>query len=139
MKNLDPISHVMTANVLTVSIDQKLSTVRKMMAENQIHHIPVVNDRKLVGLISATDMLKLNIASAETCTESIDELIDKQYTIEQVMQKNLVTINIRDSMRKAAHILSNGLFHSLPVIDDDRNLIGIITSTDLIRYLAKSY
>ncbi|WP_347273882.1 CBS domain-containing protein [Candidatus Kuenenia sp.] len=139
MKNLDPISHVMTANVLTVSIDQKLSTVRKMMAENPIHHIPVVNDRKLVGLISATDMLKLNIASAETSTKSIDELIDQQYTIEQVMQKNLVTINIRDSMRKAAHILSNGLFHSLPVIDDDRSLIGIITSTDLIRYLAKSY
>lgn len=139
VKNLDPISHVMTANVLTVSIDQKLSTVRKMMAENQIHHIPVVNDRKLAGLISATDMLKLNIASAEMNTKSIDELIDQQYTIAQVMQKNLVTINIRDSMRKSAHILSNGLFHSLPVIDDDRNLIGIITSTDLIRYLAKSY
>ena len=139
VKNLDPISHVMTANVLTVSIDQKLSTVRKMMAENQIHHIPVINDRKLAGLISATDMLKLNIASAEMNTKSIDELIDQQYTIAQVMQKNLVTINIRDSMRKSAHILSNGLFHSLPVIDDDRNLIGIITSTDLIRYLAKSY
>src|SRR3990167_778558 len=139
VKNLDPISHVMTANVLTVSIDQKLSTVRKMMAENQIHHIPVVNDRKLAGLISATDMLKLNIASAEMNTKSIDELIDQQYTIAQVMQKNLVTVNIRDSMRKSAHILSNRLFHSLPVIDDDRNLIGIITSTDLIRYLAKSY
>ncbi|MCF6149725.1 MAG: CBS domain-containing protein [Candidatus Kuenenia sp.] len=139
MKNLDPISHVMTANLKTVSIDQKLSTVRKMMAENQIHHIPVVNDQKLAGLISATDILKLNIKFAETDNKSIDELMDQQYTVEQVMQKNLVTINIKDSVRKAAYLLSNGLFHSLPVIDDDRNLIGIITSTDLIKYLAKSY
>jgi CBS domain-containing protein len=53
------------------------------------------------------------------------------------MKKNLVTIEINDTLRKAAHLLSDGMFHSLPVIDKDNNLIGIITSTDLIRYLAE--
>ncbi len=109
MKQLDPISHVMTASLKTVQIHQKLSEVRRIFIENQLHHVPVVHDRKLVGLISTTDM----------------------------MQRNLVTIDINSTVRKAAHLLSDGVFHSLPVVDKDNNLVGIITSTDLIRYLTR--
>ncbi|MDR4508389.1 MAG: CBS domain-containing protein [Candidatus Brocadiaceae bacterium] len=136
MKHSDPISHVMTTNVKTVQINQQLSEVRRMLAEQQIHHVPVVNGTKLVGLISATDMLKLNFTSPYTDCKSIDAFLDQQYTIENVMQKNLVTIDIKGTVRKAAHLLSDGTFHSLPVIGDDNKLIGIITSTDLIKYLA---
>ncbi|TLD40129.1 MAG: CBS domain-containing protein [Candidatus Jettenia ecosi] len=46
-------------------------------------------------------------------------------------------LDINSTVRKAAHLLSDGVFHSLPVVDKDNNLIGIITSTDLIRYLAR--
>ncbi|TLD40631.1 MAG: CBS domain-containing protein [Candidatus Jettenia ecosi] len=137
MKQLDLISHVMTTNLKTVQIHQKLSEVRRIFIENQLHHIPVVHDRKLVGLISTTDMLKLNLATSGTNSWSIDTMLDQQFTIEQVMQRNLVTIDIHSTVRKAAHLLSDGVFHSLPVVDRDNNLVGIITSTDLIRYLAR--
>lgn len=137
MKQLDPLSHVMTANLKTVQIHQKLSEVRRIFVENQLHHVPVVNDRKLVGLISTTDILRLNLGVSDTNSWSIDMILDQQFTIEQVMQKNLVTIDINSTVRKAAHLLSDGVFHSLPVVDKDNNLVGIITSTDLIRYLAR--
>lgn len=137
MKQLDPLSHVMTANLKTVQIHQKLSEVRRIFIENQLHHVPVVNDRKLVGLISTTDILRLNLGALNANSWSIDMILDQQFTIEQVMQKNLVTIDINSTVRKAAHLLSDGVFHSLPVVDKDNNLIGIITSTDLIRYLAR--
>ncbi|MDN3510370.1 MAG: CBS domain-containing protein [Candidatus Jettenia sp. CY-1] len=137
MKQLDPISHVMTASLKTVQIHQKLSEVRRIFIENQLHHVPVVHDRKLVGLISTTDMLRLNLAASGTNSWSIDTMLDQQFTIEQVMQRNLVTIDINSTVRKAAHLLSDGVFHSLPVVDKDNNLVGIITSTDLIRYLTR--
>ncbi|UJS16453.1 MAG: CBS domain-containing protein [Candidatus Jettenia sp.] len=137
MKQLDPISHVMTASLKTVQIHQKLSEVRRIFIENQLHHVPVVHDRKLVGLISTTDMLRLNLATSGTNSWSIDAMLDQQFTIEQVMQRNLVTIDINSTVRKAAHLLSDGVFHSLPVVDKDNNLVGIITSTDLIRYLTR--
>ncbi|GAB61566.1 MAG: CBS domain-containing protein [Candidatus Jettenia sp.] len=137
MKQLDPISHVMTTSLKTVQIHQKLSEVRRIFIENQLHHVPVVHDRKLVGLISTTDMLRLNLAVSGTNSWSIDTMLDQQFTIEQVMQRNLVTIDIHSTVRKAAHLLSDGVFHSLPVVDKDNNLVGIITSTDLIRYLAR--
>ncbi|CAG0939456.1 Magnesium transporter MgtE [Candidatus Brocadiaceae bacterium] len=127
MKHRDPLSHVITTNLKTVQIGQKMSEVHRILAENQIHHIPVVDGRKLVGMISTTDIIRLNI----TVSNADD------WTIGKVMKKNLVTIEINDTVRKAAHLLSDGIFHSLPVIDKDNNLIGIITSTDLIRYLSE--
>lgn len=127
MKHRDPLSHVITTNLKTVQISQKMSEVHRLVVENQIHHVPVVDGRKLVGMISTTDIIRLNI----TVSNADDWAIGK------VMKKNLVTIEINDTVRKAAHLLSDGMFHSLPVIDKDNNLIGIITSTDLIRYLAE--
>lgn len=127
MKHRDPLSHVITTNLKTVQISQKMSEVHRIVVENQIHHVPVVDGRKLVGMISTTDIIRLNI----TVSNADDWAIGK------VMKKNLVTIDINDTVRKAAHLLSDGMFHSLPVIDKDNNLIGIITSTDLIRYLAE--
>ena len=127
MKHRDPLSHVITTNLKTVQISQKMSEVHRLVVENQIHHVPVVDGRRLVGMISTTDIIRLNI----TVSNADD------WTIEKVMKKNLVTIEINDTVRKAAHLLSDGMFHSLPVIDKDNNLIGIITSTDLIRYLAE--
>lgn len=127
MKHRDPLSHVITTNLKTVQISQKMSAVHRIVVENQIHHVPVVDGRKLVGMISTTDIIRLNI----TVSNADD------WAIEKVMKKNLVTIEINDTLRKAAHLLSDGMFHSIPVIDKDNNLIGIITSTDLIRYLAE--
>ena len=127
MKHRDPLSHVITTNLKTVQISQTMSEVHRIVVENQIHHVPVVDGRKLVGMISTTDIIRLNI----TVSNADD------WAIEKVMKKNLVTIEINDTVRKAAHLLSDGMFHSLPVIDKDNNLIGIITSTDLIRYLAE--
>ncbi|MDQ1272653.1 MAG: hypothetical protein QG591_1283 [Planctomycetota bacterium] len=127
MKHRDPLSHVITTNLKTVQISQKMSEVHRLVVENQIHHVPVVDGRRLVGMISTTDIIRLNI----TVSNADD------WTIGKVMKKNLVTIEINDTVRKAAHLLSDGMFHSLPVIDKDNNLIGIITSTDLIRYLAE--
>ena len=127
MKHRDPLSHVITTNLKTVQISKKMSEVHRLVGENQIHHVPVVDGRRLVGMISTTDIIRLNI----TVSNADD------WTIGKVMKKNLVTIEINDTVRKAAHLLSDGMFHSLPVIDKDNNLIGIITSTDLIRYLAE--
>ncbi len=127
MKQLDPISHVMTTSVKTVQISQKMSEVLRILSENQIHHVPVVDGRKLVGIISTTDIIRLSITVSTA----------DGWSIERVMKRNLVTIEIHDTVRKAAQLMSDGIFHSLPVVNKDGHLVGIITSTDLIRYLAK--
>ena len=59
--------------------------------------------------------------------------------IETVMKKDLITMKGTGTVREASKLLREGTFHSLPVVDDDGALLGIVTSTDLIRYLHDQY
>lgn len=54
-----------------------------------------------------------------------------------MMPRGITTINNTDTIHEAAEKLMNGNFHSLPVVDKDGNAVGIVTSTDLIKYLCE--
>ncbi|MEZ4753529.1 MAG: CBS domain-containing protein [Bdellovibrionota bacterium] len=139
MKKNVPVKSIATTSLMTVHIAQKLSEVRKIIKENDIHHVPVVSGEKLVGLISASDLLSLTFDESHIDERSLDAMLDHQFTIESVMQKDLTTIEASNPIRNAAEILSEGRFHSLPVVNEDGTLYGIVTSTDLIRYLLEQY
>jgi len=139
MKKNTSITQIMSEEVKTVNTTQKLSEVRQMLSSNPIHHVPVVSGSKLVGMLSATDILGLSFGGYQLDDRSMDSMLDHQFTIEEVMQKDVVTIRNRETIRDAAQVLAEGSFHSLPVVDDKGHLQGIVTSTDLIRYLYKQY
>ena len=131
----DPITKLMTADPVTVDVGAKVSEARRLMAENRFHHVPVVDGRTLVGLLSATDMMRLSIEVYGADPHTVDAMLDAQFSIQQVMTTGLFTVHQEETVRHAADKLRDGAFHSLPVVDDDRNLVGIVTSSDLIRYL----
>lgn len=139
MKRNDPISHLMTKEVETVQVGQKISEVRKLLAKNNFHHVPVLDGKQLVGILSTADVLKMSFEAYGSDPRTMDVILDKQFTIKQVMRKELTTLHHKDTVRSAVELLVDGKFHSLPVIDDNRNLVGIVTSTDLIRYLGNQY
>ncbi len=129
----------MTTDIMTVHVDQDFSDVRKILEENPIHHIPVVIGRKPVGLISSSDMKKSTFALLYANKPLDDENLNKRFTIEEVMQKDMVTINYKETIHRAAEMFCGGRIHSLPVIDGKNNLVGIVTSTDMIMYLLDQY
>lgn len=139
MRKNDPVSNIMAVDIVSVQDGQPLSEVRRFMADLGVHHVPVLTGKKLVGLVSFTDMMKLSLVINGATEHTIDTIIDQQFTIKDVMSDNLVTLNVKDSVRQAADKLSEGSFHSLPVVDENDNLVGIVTSTDLIRYLSDQY
>ncbi len=139
MKKNDPISKIMTTNILAVHQGQKLSDARHIIIESNIHHVPVVEGKKLVGLISFTDLMKLNIVINGADERTIDSIVDQQFTIQDIMTTELTTIKNTDSVRQASKILAESNFHSLPVIDERKEIVGIVTMTDLIRYLNDQY
>lgn len=138
MKRNEPVSKIMTRDLETVHVGQKLSEVRRMLANNPYHHVPVVSGEKLVGLISSTDIVRLSLAIYGADQRAVDAMLDSQHTIEGVMSKTLTTIGVKDTVREAAELLAEGTFHSLPVVDEGK-LVGLVTSTDVIRYLLAQY
>ena len=60
------------------------------------------------------------------------------FKIDQVMKRNLVTVSSSKSIKEVAEILATNEFHALPVVDNNK-LSGIVTTTDLIKYLLKQF
>ncbi|MEX1368288.1 MAG: CBS domain-containing protein [Nannocystaceae bacterium] len=139
MKHRDPVHKIMATNPLTVHEKQKVSEVHQLMVERKIHHVPVVSGTRLIGLISATDLMRVSYGDVNAQDpRAVDVLLDT-YTIRDVMAEDVLTVGSSDTVRTAAEHLARGDFHSLPVLDDDGSLVGMVTSTDLIKYLLDQY
>ncbi len=139
MRKNEPVSSIMTTDVVSVQEGEALSEVRHKMVDSNVHHIPVLAGKRLVGMVSFTDMMRLNIVISGADDRTIDAIIDQQYGIPDIMNRKLITLEPKDPVRRAAELLSTHNFHAIPVVGDDDILDGIVTSSDLIRYLSEQY
>ena len=139
MKKRAPISTIMTQNVITLNNTDDLLTAEKLFKKHHIRHIPVIKGSTAIGMLSYTDLLRISFADAiEDEDTNVDTIVYNMFTIEQVMAKNLVTVTSTATIKEVAEILSKKEFHALPVVNDG-NLIGIVTTTDLINYLLEQF
>lgn len=139
MKKRTPVSVIMSKNVITLNSSDDLIHAEKLFKEEQIRHIPVVNGTEIKGMLSYTDLLRISFADAIDQDETdVDTVVYNMFTIDQVMAKNLVTVNSSATIKEVAEILSKKEFHALPVVDKG-NLVGIVTTTDLIYYLLEQF
>lgn len=139
MKHNEPVTRIMSTNLVTVHHGDPISKVRKLMQETGVHHIPVVSGQNLVGIIAWSDILRLSFGDAfNTDERAVDAALDHSMTLEQVMAQEPVTLPETGKIREAAEILARGDFHSLPIVSGQK-LVGMVTSTDLIKYLCEQF
>lgn len=138
MKRNEPVSKIMSTELVTVHHGDPVSRVRHLLREHGIQHIPVVSGQNLVGIISQADVLRVSFDGTGD-ERAIDATLDHTMTIEQLMQKEPVSVRENTPIREAAQVLVQGSFHSLPVVSDGQKLVGMVTSTDLIRYLLEQF
>jgi len=124
MRNIS-IESVMTPDPVTVSPQSSVAEARRLLDSHVIHHLPVVEDRRLVGVISSSDFLKLYLFDDAMSLFS-------RATVDQIMETNVIVLDRHATLRDAAEKLAMGSFHALPVVGRRRRLVGIVTSSDLI-------
>jgi len=137
MKKREPVSKIMSTKLHTVNLTNDLNDVKKIFDEYKVRHIPVVSGNKLIGLISLTDFMRITYNLGEV-KEQINQAIFSTVSIKDVMTTNLVTVSPHDTVRDVAEIFANREFHALPVVENDE-LKGIVSTTDIIRYLLEQY
>ena len=135
MKKSESIREILTTEVMTVHITQKISDVNKVFRENMIHHVPVLNRKKPIGIISTNDILRVMFDIGLNDERMIDSILDYHYSIKDVMSTELVTLPISSTIKDVAKILQFSTIHSILITNDKSELEGIVTSTDLIKYL----
>jgi len=139
VKQDEPVTSIMAKNIIAINEDQKPSEARHLLLENKIHHLPVVNGTKLVGLISSHDIMRVTLPNSKSDDASTDAIMDRQFSIPDIMTKKVITISGTATVRFAAQLLYKNGFNSVPVVDDSGNLKGIVTSTDFLRYILEQY
>ena len=126
MMNLDMI---MSTDLKTIAPKDSLAAVRTLMHDNRIHHVPVVNEEdNLVGLVTLTDVLA---ATDSILRDDDSRLRAREIKVEDIMVRNLATIDEHASLRQAALFLEKHRIGCLPVVTDG-SLKGIVTDTDFV-------
>ena len=138
MKKREPISHIMTKSVVTVNQNDDLRKVVEKLKSNSIRHIPVVNGKEVVGIISRTDVNRLTFGALFDGQEGVDEAILDMLSISQVMTSKPRTLPSDTIIKDVAEVFAKEDFHALPVIDQGE-LKGIVTTTDVIKYFLEQY
>jgi CBS domain-containing protein len=139
MKKRTPISTIMTKDVITLNHSDDLETAESLFKSKKIRHIPVVSGPAIIGMLSYTDLLRISFAdSIDEDEDSVDTTVYNMFTIEQVMAKNLISVQSETTIKEVAEILAKKEFHAIPVVDDGV-LVGIVTTTDLINYLIEQF
>lgn len=139
MRQHVPVSTIMTKNIVKLTIKDDLTKAESLFKHYKIRHIPVVNGATIIGMLSYTDLLRISFADAVDDDEDVvDTTVYNMFTVEQVMAKKLITITPETTIKEAAEILAKKEFHALPVCEDHL-LVGIVTTTDLIKYLIDQY
>lgn len=138
MKKREPVSTIMTKDVISVSEKGSLDEVVSIFKNKSIRHLPVKEGNKVVGIISRTDINRLTFGALFDNQEGIDAAVLDMLNIPQVMSDKPRTVTSDTTIREVAEIFSEAEYHSLPVVDNDE-LRGIVTTTDVIKYMLEQY
>lgn len=135
-----PVSTIMSTQLVILNTTDSLEKAEHLFKKHNIRHIPVVEGRKkIVGMLSLTDLLRISFADgAYEDEEDIESVVYEMFTLTQVMAKKIKSVAPNTSVKEVAELLAAKEFHAVPVVDNG-DLVGIVTTTDLIKYLLKQY
>ena len=137
MNLLSPVADIMTKNPITVSPYDPLSVVNSIFEKNRIHHIPVIYEGELVGLISQSDFLFFKRGfNPSKLVEKMEEIRLHNYTVADIMTTKLGKLHPKDKIIVALDIFMKNIFHAIPVVEENK-LVGIVTTYDVIKELVR--
>jgi CBS domain-containing protein len=133
----DTIDKIMTKAVIQIQIDTPLREVVAIMKHEKIRHIPVVKGNQLIGIVSRTDINRLTFGALMQDQNEADEAILEMLNLSQVMSSNIRVVKDTETIANTASIFASEEFHALPVVDanDEMLCVGIVTTTDMIKFL----
>lgn len=138
MKKKEPVSKIMTTNVHTIPESGSLHEAIHMIRKHKIRHLPVVENNMIKGIISSSDINRLSFGRLFENQEGVDEAVLEMLTLPQVMTHQVRTVNPDHTIKEVAEIFAAEDFHALPVVEDGQ-LKGIVTTTDIVKYLLTQY
>jgi len=127
---------VMTPDPITISPNHSIGTALARMRQGGFRRLPVVENGKLVGIITDRD-LRLAMNSPYVMREGwYDSYLMEHLEVRSCMTPDTLTVDADEALLDAVRLMRKHKFGGLPVLDEDK-LVGILTETDLFDYLER--
>jgi len=133
------VSDYMTDEVVTIGPETSLLEVQRLMGVKRIRVLLVVDEGKLIGLVTRTDMMKVNPSRFVLPHNQEQSLAIMLQSVEKVMTQQLLSVTPEQPLLKAAELMLENKIHSLPVLGAEGELLGVITESDLFRMVIQKF
>ncbi len=137
---INTVRDVMTRKVVTATPSTSWKAAVRLIEEAHVHALPVVEDRRVVGVVAESDLLlKEEMLTGPLTMRAMslqrrrDRVRARATTVGQMMTKPAVTIDPDAALGTAARLLHRRRIGRLPVLDARHELVGIVTRSDLLR------
>ena len=135
----DLVKNWMTREVIAVSLDTTLWEADRIMTENRIRRLPVVEHGRLAGIVTQGDLRGAKPGDSDTLDLWDLSCRLDQLRVEEIMTPDPVAITEDATVDEAAWEMWQGKISGLPVVNDDLELMGIITESDIFRLVVREW
>lgn len=134
MRPEESVARIMTEAVVVIDADRPVSEALACLLQYPIHHLPVVHDGRVVGMLSSTDLVKIEYFAPKGATDRA-AFLDSKFRLDQIMRQPVTTRSAAVSLDEACNVMLESGIHALPIVDDENRIVGIVTTADIIRAL----
>ena len=133
MKPDSAVERIMQREFATVRSDERMDFVEDVMALGRVRHMPVVDDGKLVGVVSQRDLLAASLSRVLAFDPQERRTFLRSVDVKEVMAPRPITVSPATSLGDAAALMLRHKIGCLPVVGPGGEAIGLVTETDLLR------
>jgi acetoin utilization protein AcuB len=125
----------MSTRVVSVHMDDSLQSLRELFAATGFHHLVVVNDNILKGIISDRDLMKAVSPFVDTISERMLDRATLDKKAHQIMTREVITLTSNDSIYTAIALFNQNKISCIPIINEKKHPVGIVSWRDVMKYM----
>jgi acetoin utilization protein AcuB len=129
------VQSIMTRKVVTVELDDTLQTVKEIFDQLRFHHLLVVEEGRLFGVLSDRDLLEALSPNLGTSTESFKDRATLNKRVHQIMSRDPISLTPEASVLEAVKTFNTHRISCIPIVDADDRPVGVISWRDILRSL----
>jgi CBS domain-containing membrane protein len=130
----DRVKEIMAKEVFTLGRNDTLDLADDIMTLDRIRHLPVLEEGQVVGVVSQRDLFRSALAAALGYGDKAQKTLLRTIRVKEVMSEPAITVSPEATVKEAARLMIEKKIGCLPVVDRHA-LVGIVTETDILRYV----
>ncbi|MBI3231427.1 MAG: CBS domain-containing protein [Burkholderiales bacterium] len=133
------VKNIMSTRPVSVELDDKLALVKDIFEHSKFHHLLVLDDGELIGIISDRDLFKAISPYVGTITETHRDSATLNKRVHQIMSRKPIVLGEDASINEAITLFIEKNISCIPIVDANNRPIGIVSWRDILRHIPQDW